>query len=384
MTRSREISQYFEVNLSEFPVSTPIPCDIHLYFAQNFHLMTWKRTGEELTAEFVAKYADRGIRRVWIHRDDAELFYQWANPEIARKGPSDEGMVLANKPGASAHTEEGAFIAGVMASDQIEEDEKKKILEAVAGDLLGDLAAAETPEQQEIANKKAQRVVKDILAEAASETSALVAEIWKLANVDPDLEHAVTVSTYTVIFAMAFGKIGPELVADLALAALLHDVGLCQVTASVTKLPWNAMPREERSEYEKHVELGLSLIESYAPEVPKRTQFILRQHHEKFDGTGYPRKLQGFDFDDISQLLAMADLIDSICTGQWDGTRRSMRETFEVVSKLEKTKTFPQFFNPEIFSSVMKWTQGGENREAMESVSKTVAKQSKLVLKKSA
>ncbi|MGK5089238.1 hypothetical protein WDW86_16940, partial [Bdellovibrionota bacterium FG-2] len=41
--------------------------------------------------------------------------------------------------------------------------------------------------------------------------------------------------------------------------------------------------------------------------------------------------------------------------GHWDGSPHPLRETFEILEHLEKLRTFPEFFNPEIFEAILKW-----------------------------
>jgi HD-GYP domain-containing protein (c-di-GMP phosphodiesterase class II) len=84
---------------------------------------------------------------------------------------------------------------------------------------------------------------------------------------------------------------------------------------------------------------------------------ILSQHHEKFDGTGYPKGLKGFSVDDISQLLSIADLVDTVGSGHWDGKERTLKETLEEIETMEKSRTFPEHFNPEVYAAVMRWVR---------------------------
>jgi HD-GYP domain-containing protein (c-di-GMP phosphodiesterase class II) len=115
------------------------------------------------------------------------------------------------------------------------------------------------------------------------------------------------------------------------------------------------MRAQEVKTYSEHVPGALSLIQHFAPEIPERVKNIIFQHHEKFDGTGYPRRLQGFKMDDVAQLLAIADLLDSIMTGQWDLQERTLMETFTALEGVEKARTFPEYFNPEVFTAVLRW-----------------------------
>jgi putative two-component system response regulator len=129
------------------------------------------------------------------------------------------------------------------------------------------------------------------------------------------------------------------------------------------------------SDYAKHVEATLSILGEYAASIPPRVSQIIYQHHEKFDGTGYPKKLEGFKIDDISQLLAVADLIDSMCCGRWDGTERTLTDSFDTLERIQKSSTFPEHFNPEIFAAVLRWIRSADSKTSMSEAMERVKKQ---------
>lgn len=373
MIRSKNIEDYFEANLEEFKPDSPLTFDVHLYFTRNRHIMIWRKKGERLSTDFIQKYLDRGAKKVWVHRDDTEAYHRYFNPQVFEA----EDASLPEAPTAPARldlqadplpesepekeakpeprTRQGAYIAAVMQSTTLDSDQKQAILAETAKALLQQAGAARTKPDQARRNAAARQAIQDVLDSIASQAESNVSEIWRLCDVDPDLQHAVNVATYSVIFAMAFGRIDSDLLADIAMAGLLHDVGLSQVNASLVATPWKLMSEEDLAAYSEHVLLGTELIAEFSPEIPERVHAIIGQHHEKFDGSGYPNRLQGFKLDDIGQLVAMADLLDAVSSGQWDGKSRTLTQTIETLKKLESRRSFPEYFNPEVFSAVMSW-----------------------------
>jgi HD-GYP domain-containing protein (c-di-GMP phosphodiesterase class II) len=219
-----------------------------------------------------------------------------------------------------------------------------------------------------------------VLDSVTDQATGAIAEALRLAEIDPDLEHAVNVATYAAIFAMAFGKIDPGLIADLALAGLLHDVGVCRVDAGLAAAAWKNFRNDQRTVYADHVEGSLALIHQYAPQVPDRVKLIIHQHHEKFDGTGYPRRLSGFQIDDVAQLVSMSDFLHAMTTGKWDGQERTLRESFETLEKLEKARTFPEYFNPDVYAIVIGWIRSSLNNEVSGKAADVVLQQVKDVM----
>jgi HD-GYP domain-containing protein (c-di-GMP phosphodiesterase class II) len=396
--KSRDIAHYMAVNLAELRPGEPITFDLHLYFPQNQHLMLWRKNGDVLTDGFIDKYQSRGVGKVFVHSDEAEAMYRYLHPSEAAPPEAEPAAAAPSPAEEPAHpdggvttpafelierrkTEEGTRINELRKAPDIDERKKTALIAKEARTLLSKTASAATAKSQVSANLRARQVVQDVLDDVRTEAESLVAEIWKLANVDPDLAHAVNVATYAVIFAMSFGRFDNELLADLALAALLHDVGLSQVPASLASVPWKQYTPQLQASYASHVRASVDLITEFAPEIPARVRAIIDQHHEKFDGSGYPNHVQGFRVDDVAQLLAIADLLDSMSTGQWDGIERTLKETFDTLERLERGRTFPEYFNPEVFSAVVRWIRNPAAVSSSKAAIQTVGRETRDLLK---
>jgi HD-GYP domain-containing protein (c-di-GMP phosphodiesterase class II) len=331
---------------------------------------------EVISRDFLTKFRSRGVERVWIHKDDLPAFEAYLKAREAAAPPRE------------LKTEAGKKIVELVADPAISERERTAMVAKTARAAMAEVAAATTPAEQAKANEKAREVVRDVLEgaldKASKEVRSLASEIWKLADIDPDLEHSANVSTYAVLFAMAFGRIDQELIADIAIAGLLHDAGISQVTAAVTSIPWKEMKPEDLNRYSRHVNAGNTLVDLYAPEIPARVKAMIAQHHEKFDGTGYPNHLEGFKVNDIAQLLGMADMLDSMSGGQWDGQKRALQDTFQTLEKLEKKRTFPEHFNPEVFGAVMKWMKNAQAMDSAKEAAKIVERTTEKLVKNAA
>lgn len=151
--------------------------------------------------------------------------------------------------------------------------------------------------------------------------------------------HSLQVSNYAVSIAAKMGLPYNE-INQIRHAALLHDVGLLMVPNTVlNKFPY--LNRQEKSQYKQHPIAGTSLIENY----PCCQQIIpyIRYHHERWDGSGYPKHLRGPNIPLGARIIAIADYYDSIVnpsTELWAKTKKeAKRELFSASGIL---------FDPEI------------------------------------
>lgn len=383
--RSHKIEHYLEVSFDELKVDTKLPVDIHLYFTSNHHILIWRKRDDELTEKLLAKYRARGLKRVWIHCEDQNLWESYLQ-SAATPPPAVEPALEARPAGvtelpaavefialppAPPRTTEGSKILDLLLDPEIEERKRIALAARVARNLLADTVRVEEPELRTQAMAHARDAVRDILDNALEKAPIgvrkAIDDVWAISLTDPELVHGTNVASFAVLFALAFGRISPEVLGDIALAALLHDVGLTQIPANVVQTPWTQQLGRESQLYARHVDEGLRLLDEVVGELSPRVRPLIQQHHEKFDGTGYPMQLQGFQVSDVAQLIAMADTLESMTSGQWDGQTRSLMETFTHLEKLEQSRNHPEYFNPEVFSAVTRWihTAGSDAQKSV-------------------
>jgi HD-GYP domain-containing protein (c-di-GMP phosphodiesterase class II) len=93
---------------------------------------------------------------------------------------------------------------------------------------------------------------------------------------------------------------------SVGMAALLHDIGMLKLGKELLAKKVDEMSLEEKNEYQKHPELGVNLLNEN-PLIPSIVKQIILQHHECFDGSGYPYKLKGSKTLTFSKVLFMVD-----------------------------------------------------------------------------
>ena len=97
---------------------------------------------------------------------------------------------------------------------------------------------------------------------------------------------------------------------DLAIAALFHDVGKCFVPVEILQKPDRLEHAELRYILRHPVDSGRMLLPKFGEQIAE----IARNHHERLNGTGYPRGLRAEDISLSSQIVAVADVFDAMTT----------------------------------------------------------------------
>jgi putative nucleotidyltransferase with HDIG domain len=134
--------------------------------------------------------------------------------------------------------------------------------------------------------------------------------VTQLRNKDQYLmEHSFNVSVLMGLLASAMGYSGDGL-HELVTGALLHDIGKIRIPDEILHKPGKLLP-DEWDEMRKHVTYGEEILRK-TPSITPIMLDICAQHHEKIDGSGYPRGLKGDEIPIHTRMAAIADVYDAI------------------------------------------------------------------------
>jgi PAS domain S-box-containing protein len=134
----------------------------------------------------------------------------------------------------------------------------------------------------------------------------------------------------------------PEQVQLLRLAAPMHDVGKIATPSEILRKPGPLTP-EEREEMNRHTTIGHEILADSQSELLRVAATIALTHHERFDGSGYPKGLVGTEIPLEGRITAVADVFDALLTDRSYRSALSMDEAVAVIRNGRGSQ-----FDPEI------------------------------------
>jgi HD-GYP domain-containing protein (c-di-GMP phosphodiesterase class II) len=249
------------------------------------HLMPVLRANAVVTERYAAALSAIGVRAVWVHDDfsDGIQPVELIGPRLRREAAQTVSRAL---DAASA-----AFHANAAMPP-----------EALVS--LGD-------------------VVRKIAASVARNAGAAVAQT-DLATADAYThQHSVDVCALGLLLArMLFARHGweddrgrprfdhtPRRLQLLGTGLLLHDIGKLALPPEILNKP-GPLDDEELAAVREHPAAGVQMLagDSWSPVV----RAVVREHHERWDGTGYPQKLAGRRIHQLARIAAVADVYDAV------------------------------------------------------------------------
>ena len=149
--------------------------------------------------------------------------------------------------------------------------------------------------------------------------------------------HSQKVSAYAVMLAQALNLEQAE-VEEIRLAGLLHDIGKVGIPEGILNKS-GPLDATEWETMKTHTELGAKILEPL--ETMSRIRLMVRHHHEYYDGSGYPDRLQGETIPYGSRVIAIADSYDTITSERSYKKGRSPEEAFTELERCAATQFDP-------------------------------------------
>jgi putative nucleotidyltransferase with HDIG domain len=157
--------------------------------------------------------------------------------------------------------------------------------------------------------------------------------------------HSCRVSHQALSWGQALG-LGEHDLALLRIGSLLHDIGTLGIPDVILLKP-GALTEEERNIIRRHPVYGAELVSSI-PSLQGAVP-IIKYHHERWDGTGYPDKLKGEGIPLLARVCSIIEVFDTLMSDQIYRRAQSQSQTLQLVEQ-ESGRAF----DPEIAAALIK------------------------------
>ena len=277
------------VRLVDIEPGTKLDFSLRVFLPVNNRYILYSAAGDALETERLERLKEYRYSTIYVPVDQIASFYSYS---ARRLGELHGGR------------------GGNLSQTQREEKLHDSVRELVTG-LLGESYSKHLSEGKKVV-EHTRKIVSEfiMLSNPAQWYVRLMNEIGQKRDA---YSHAGTVASLAVLFSIAL-KIGrPE---DLAIAGLFHDLGMHSLPDSLQDKREEAMRPEEKAAYQKHPAASLDIVKARRLVVPDSVLKAIAQHHERFNGSGFPEQLSYRRFSPEAQILAMADRFDYLTRTQ--------------------------------------------------------------------
>lgn len=179
-------------------------------------------------------------------------------------------------------------------------------------------------------------------------------------------DHSINVSMYSItIWKSAHPHAPRQDLVNIGLGGLLHDLGKIKIPTHVLNNPGN-LSDEEYAMIKKHPDFGLELLLSGHVKVHPTVDVgvisrIVHEHHENWDGTGYPAKKKEKDIHPMARACTIADFFDAITTKRAYNQVLTVGQGVDVMRKFRGIKLEPWLFD--VFEKNVTFVKGELRKE---------------------
>ncbi|WNR43217.1 HD-GYP domain-containing protein [Paenibacillus roseipurpureus] len=159
--------------------------------------------------------------------------------------------------------------------------------------------------------------------------------------------HVKRVAEYSYILALGLGM-SQEEAELLKMASPMHDIGKVAIPDAVLNKP-GKLTDEEFKLMQNHTLIGYNLLKNSTRHILKTAAVVAHEHHEKWNGRGYPRGIQGEEIHIYGRITAIADVFDAL------GSERVYKKAWELDRILQLfQEERGQHFDPDVVDAFFK------------------------------
>jgi putative nucleotidyltransferase with HDIG domain len=165
-----------------------------------------------------------------------------------------------------------------------------------------------------------------------------------IVNNNENYTHSINTALLSVNFGKRLG-LNYEALEELSIGAMLHDIGKTKLEPELLEKDIEERTEIENERFREHVNYGFDIVKQYG-DLPGNSKDIILNHHENFNGTGYPFKLKGKEISLLTQITTISDVFDSLSSK--NNTNKSF-DTFNIMKN-----NMSGSFNDELLISYIK------------------------------
>jgi putative nucleotidyltransferase with HDIG domain len=310
---------YSEVILSKVDPEKPLPTDIYLKVDKKF--IKFKSKGDPIGTEKFELFISKGVKNVFILSDEIMDFLAWLND--------------------SKEIDEDTFVRGAGEQSrgffQRSQDFKEKIYEVFFEDDLNETIV-----------EALQDNVSDFV-ENIKENPITAQAISLMPNKNQGVaDHSVNVANLSVYLGMALGHGHQFVLENLYMGAIFHDYGKLKIDPKILE---NNNNRLYSQAVQDHPITGVKMLRK-TQGIPAQVFSIIEQHHEQFNGHGFPNGRAGDDIYDLAQIVSIANVFDNTLTENKQLPVRERNKRAIKVIEIDKGKQWNPKYIPRVLEAL--------------------------------
>jgi HD-GYP domain-containing protein (c-di-GMP phosphodiesterase class II) len=280
---------FLPIQSLDIEAETKITFDLYVNLPLNQKYILYRKKGGTLASSKLEMLSSNNLTNFFIQKEDYQEFVKYVALRIK--------SLVGSEPGADTKKVMLNTARAVLSSTFSENNP------AVTNALISNL------------NDITVVIIDSILDTSSTYNKKTFQKFSALAQKGSDFQkHPVNVTSLMVLLTFGIGYNNDKILSDVAMAGLLHDIGLSKLPPRVISRSHNPslLNQYDRHGLYRHPEYAIQILKEKKVKVSPLLETLILQHHEEFSGFGYPKGLRGYNVNELAQVLRVADELDQL------------------------------------------------------------------------
>jgi HD-GYP domain-containing protein (c-di-GMP phosphodiesterase class II) len=287
--------------------------DVSVYLPSSKRHVKFAASGESLDQDRVDRLSKFKVNNMYVDARDMKLFYQYTAERLRALG-KNAAMGETEKVERLENAMRELFVGIFQTADQESSlQEGREMMESSKQIVDSYIMQAGEP--------------KDWYKNVVNVVGAGERNLYS---------HNSRVSTLAALFSIALQKGNAE---DMAVAGLFHDLGMGELPPDLQNKSYEKMTPDEKNLYHIHPSVSVKLLKMKKIVVPAIVYEAIEQHHETFNGKGFPKGMVPPKLKVESQILAMADRFDELTSPDTSDGQEALKP-LEAIKAMEASNHY--------------------------------------------
>ena len=272
-------SDYLPIDSSSLRTDTKIGCDLYFLVEKgdNRRFILYCRGDVVFENDKKDRLLEGNISKLFIKREDQQKYFDYLESNFQN----------------------------IISDTRISSEEKVKIVHSAAINLMKDLYTDPGTETIKRTKTFAYNMIDYILRDTMVAESLIKIAVHEYYT----YTHSVNVAAVGTLFAQSIG-FGESELKSFCSGILLHDVGKTRISADILNKK-GKLTKEEFDKIKEHPQLGVEILKESGIDL-RNEQIITLQHHENYDGSGYPHGLKNGEIHHSGKVSRIIDVYDAL------------------------------------------------------------------------
>lgn len=312
------------VRLMDIPSDNVLGFDLYLQMPVNKKYIKYAGASDVLSEARANRLKQMQVQVAAVSEDQMTKFYQFAAAQLKKLNSSS-----------------------TMSETEKKEQRENAVRNLFSG-IFGEDSKEDTLSQGRSMMTDCQQIIKSYVMDECGSPMTWLDKVMSVSSSGSGAyNHSANVSTYAALFSIGIGMGQAD---ELALAGLLHDIGLSDLPVAITSKSEDQMTKEELEVYHRHPITSVNMLKEKKIILGEKIMKIIEQHHEKFNGRGYPNGVEGTRILKEAQILAIADQFDYLTKVVFGKPTLSPSE---AMMKIHEMNSKEAIYDPSLVQMIM-------------------------------